>query len=94
MFEIKMTEDEFDERYPLVVNHIDNEAARDGCLFDTDGPEYAFVCDQDPRKVWTLVDVGEDGTALLSEFHYVNRLGYLVSRVPVPNGAIVEVRVE
>lgn len=37
------------------------------------------------RRIWTMLDV--DGfTMLASGWHVVNRLGYYISRVPVPDG--------
>ena len=95
---IEMTEDEFDDRYPLVVNHLNPNASwgsgeGTGCLFETYGEELAYVRRQDPRTVWTFVD-GDDGNQyLVSGFHLVNRIGYLVSTVAVPEGADIEVRI-
>jgi hypothetical protein len=95
---IEMTEDEFDDRYPLVVNHLNPNASwgsgeGTGCLFETYGEELAYVLRQDPRTVWTFVD-GDDGDQyLVSGFHFVNRIGYLVSTVAVPEGADIEVRI-
>jgi hypothetical protein len=95
---IKITEDEFDQRYPLVRNHFNpnaNWACGDsggGCLFETYGDEIRFVSEQDPRTIWTLID-GEDGDLyVMSGFHFVNRLGYLISKIPVPEGVFAEVR--
>ena len=57
-----------------------------GCLFETFGEELDFVRKQHPSTVWTLVD-GEDGDMyLLSGMHFVNRIGYLISLAPVPEG--------
>ena len=44
----EMTEDEFDEQYPLVTNHINPHASwvigdGPGCLFETYGDELDFV---------------------------------------------------
>ncbi len=88
----ELTEDEFCELYPLLANHLDPNASWDGCLFETFGEELDFVREQNPACVWTLVDDG-DGVCLLSGFHFVNRLGYLISAVPVPDGMHVEVRI-
>jgi hypothetical protein len=93
---IDLSEDAFAAQYPLRTNHLNptagwacGEAA--GCLFETFGEELAFVRRQDPRTVWTLID-GDDGDQYLqSGFHVVNRLGYLVSTVPVPEGATIQV---
>ena len=94
---IEITEDEFDATYPLKTNHLRADASWDygggGCLFETYGEEQEFVRSQDPRMVWTLVD-GDDGDQyLISGFHFVNRIGYLVSTVPVPEGTDIQVRI-
>ena len=94
----ELTEDEFDDRYPLVQNHINPTAGwsfgeETGCLFETYGDELEFVKRQDTRKVWTLVD-GDDGELyIVSGFHLVNRIGYLLSTIPVLNHATVQVHV-
>jgi hypothetical protein len=95
---IQLSEDEFDERCPLVPNHLNRDAGwvcgdGPGCLFETHGAELEFVRRQDPRTVWTFVD-GDDGDQyVLSGYHLVNRIGYLISAVPVPEGTQVEVRI-
>ena len=95
---LEMTEDEFDTRYPLVINHLNPNASwifgdGPGCLFETYGQELAFVRSQNPRTIWTLVD-GDDGSQfLLSGFHIVNRIGYLVSTVPFPEDADILVSI-
>ena len=97
---IEMTEGEFDQRFPLVTNHINPNAgwafgdSGGGCLFETYGDEFAFVKRYAPIKVWTLVD-GEDGDAyVISGLHYVNRIGYLLSREPIPPGLTIQVHIE
>ena len=40
--------------------------------------------------VWTFMD-GDDGQFVGSGFHFVNRVGYLISTVPVPDGLSIEV---
>ena len=82
---IELTEDQFEERFELVTNHIDPSAGwaygdSNGCLFETYGEEFTFVKQTDPRRVWTLTD-GEGGSMyLISGLHFVNRVGYLISR--------------
>ena len=95
---IELTEEQFDEQFPLLTNHLDPHASwtygdGGGCLFGTYGEELRFVSQQDPRTVWTLVDTDGDDQCLISGFHFVNRAGYLVSRVPVPEDACIEVRI-
>ncbi len=95
---IELTEEQFDEQFPLLTNHLNRHASwaygeGGGCLFETYGEELAFVRQQDPRTIWTLVDADGDDQAVISGFHFVNRVGYLVSQVPVPEGVSIEVRI-
>ena len=87
----EVTECEFESRFPLLTNHLNSNASWNGCMFETFGEEMAFVLRQDPRTVWTLVD-DDDGDVLLSGCNSVNRIGYFISTVPVPDGAAFEVR--
>ncbi len=93
---IEISEDEFDQRYPLVTNHLNPQASwaigdGPGCLFETYGEEWEFVRRQDVRFVWTLID-GDDGDMyLVSGFHRVNRVGYLISRKSIPEGTSIQV---
>lgn len=96
---IRLSEDEFDERYTLVQNHLNPNASwgygdsGGGCLFETYGDELVFVRQQDPATVWTLID-GEDGDLyVVSGYHFVNRVGYLVSKTPVPDDLFIEVHI-
>ena len=93
---IELTEDEFDGRYPLVQNHLNPNASwtyddGPGCLFETYGEEVAFVRLQDPRTIWTLVDGEDDDMYVISGFHFVNRIGYLLSTIPVPDHVTIQV---
>lgn len=86
---IELTEDEFDSRYPLIVNHFDPAAGwafddEGGCLFETYDPEFEFVRQQDPQRVWTFIDAADGHLAVISGLHYVNRIGYLISLSPYP----------
>jgi len=95
---IELTEDQFDEQFPLVTNHLNPNASwafgeGEGCLFETYGEELEFIRQQDPNRVWTIVD-GDDGDlSVISGFHFVNRIGYLLSRDPVPHNRLIEVRI-
>ncbi len=93
---IELSEDEFDAQYPLRTNPLNPNATwafGEGaeCLFETYGEELAFVRQQDPRTVWTFIDGYDGDQYVLNGFHVVNRMGYLISTVPVPEGAIIQV---
>lgn len=95
---IQLTEEEFDERYPLLRNHLNPHAGwaygeENGCLFETYGEELEFVRRQPTDTIWTLVD-GDDGDQyVISGFHFVNRIGYLLSTVPFDEAVEIEVRI-
>ncbi len=95
----ELSEDEFDELYPLVANHLNPTAGWTyedgrGCLFETFGEELEFVKRQNPLTIWTLLD-GDDGDMyVLSGPHFVNRIGYLISMFPRADDATVQVRIE
>lgn len=79
-------EDTFIERFGPRPNHLDGNASFDfgdgGCLYETFGPELDYVRTQSPNTVWTVVD-GDDGQlVIVSGFHFVNRIGYLVTSYP------------
>lgn len=93
---IEMTEDEFDAAYTPRPNHLNPNASwaygeNPGCLFETYGEELEFVRRQDPATIWTLVD-GDDGDQyLVSGYHLVNRIGYLLTTQAVPHGTDIQV---
>jgi len=97
---MQLTEEEFETQYPLMINLIDPNAGWNfgqnavGSLFETFGEELAFVHHQNqinPNTIWTLID-GDDGNQyIVSGFHFVNRVGYFVSKVPFPDNADIEV---
>lgn len=104
----ELTEDEFEQRFTPMQNHLNDNACWNGCLFQTPGEELAFVRQQDPRRVWTLVanddeaeeaiDDNGDGYLIrndyiLSGFHWTDRIGYFISEQPVPDDIDIEVRI-
>ena len=94
---IEITAQEFEDQYPVITNHLDDNASwalddQPGCMFETFGEELEFVRQQDPRTIWTLMQGDDDVDYLLSGYHLVNRIGYLISTVPVPDGIDTQVR--
>jgi hypothetical protein len=83
MTELKMlTEDQFDEQFTLVENHIDNNASWGGAMFETFGEEldYVRMKAQKGNNVWTIIEGDEDSMFIVSGVHLVNRIGYLITR--------------
>ena len=70
------------EKYKPLKNHLNENAAFDGTMFETSGDEYDFVLSaHSAMHVWTLTD--QDGASFISPgFHRINRLGYFVTEEP------------
>lgn len=81
-----ITEDQFEATYKPIQNHLNPDAAFGGQMFETYGPEYAFVLSRPLNTVWTIVE-GDDGKLFyMAANHYVNRIGYLITEVPWETG--------
>lgn len=93
---ITITEGEFFKLFVPRRNDIKPVGAWGGCLFDTYGKEVAFVRRQDPATIWTLLEVdGNDEDdcrwVIFNGYHFVNRMGYFVTKMPLPNSLDVTV---
>ena len=94
---IKLTEDQFYERFNPIKNHIDLNAAFDGCMFETYGKELDYIKglidDGGKASVWTIEEV-EGKMYFVSGWHFVNRFGYIVTNEPVPENEEYEVKLD
>ena len=90
----ELTEEQFDEQYELVTNHIDDNESFDGNMFETYDEELTFVREMaKENRVITIIEGDEDienefGEPTLNMFyvsgmHLVNRIGYLVTKEPI-----------
>ena len=83
----KITYALFEETYKPVKNHLDDNASYDNTMFETYGDEHQFVLDilanpETSKCVWTII--GDTGATVLSSgYHLVNRLGYIVTEIPL-----------
>lgn len=80
--------------HPISNGIIDGEPSRP--MFAAFGRDLQTVRSTDERRVWTVIDVDlsdaqphpygdEDGDncwVIVTGYHYVNRLGYLITEVP------------
>ena len=72
----------FVKKYQPIPNPLDENAGIDGYLIETYGEELDTVRSTIVKYVWTMVD-GDDGDLYLSPgYHLVNRLGYIITRIP------------
>lgn len=92
---------EFTEKFrPIATGIVEGEPTRP--MFAPYGRDLATVRNTDERHVWTILDVdltgpephpyeGEDGDncwVIVTGYHYVNRIGYLITEVPWASGDI------
>ena len=76
-----LTENQFDEQFTLVENHLDNNASWNGAMFETYGEEldYIRMKAQNANNVWTIIEGDNDTMFIVSGVHLVNRIGYLIT---------------
>lgn len=90
---VQLSEIEFDEKFTLVKNHLDNNASFDGFMFETYDEELEFVKQMaKENRVVTILEgecekdeFGEESPCMYyaSGMHLVNRIGYLVTKEPI-----------
>lgn len=74
------------------INQFDGNASFDGMMFETYGAELEYVSRQEPNRIWTIIDSDESDVPLvINGFHQVNRIGYLITAVPSPDGEHITV---
>ncbi|HUY88248.1 MAG TPA: hypothetical protein VMV10_05915 [Pirellulales bacterium] len=96
---IELSEEAFAALFPLRANHLNPGASWEhpdggGCLFDTCGEEFTFAERSDNRTIWTLIDEDDGKPCVLSGFHIINCVGYLVSTVQAPVGVRIRVTLD
>lgn len=91
---INLTEEQFNEQFTPVQNHIDDNASFDGCMFETYSPQIDFVAEMNKEnRVITIIEsdseyeTNHDGESVanlyyISGYHLVNRLGFLILDKP------------
>lgn len=77
-----MTYEQWIEAYKPIQNHFNECAPLDGTMFETFDRELQHVRKANEANTWTLVEGEEDEWILISGFHFVNRIGYVITEVP------------
>jgi hypothetical protein len=89
-----LTPAEFIETYRPLPNRFDKYAGYDGYLHNCHGPDYQEVLKavkETPDNVWTYLDAEDEPAVLCSGFSMVNRLGYVITEVPIADDEFIEV---
>jgi len=67
----------WEQKYKPIQN-FNGDKGWNGTMFETYGEDLEFVAKTPDEFVWTWVD-GDEGTWLMSGFHWINRIGYFVT---------------
>ena len=76
-----MTYDYWHETYKPIKNTVSKYPDDSLIHFETYGDEFEFVQKADNKYIWTEVD-GDEGTYILSGYHFVNRIHYYITEKP------------
>lgn len=79
--EMEAALDAWEAKYQPMQNPF-GDKGWNGTMFETYGEDLAFVSKVPDNQVWTWVD-GDEGTWIISGFHWVNRIGYFITTVPL-----------
>lgn len=96
-----LTEDEFYEQFNCIKNHFVEDCSFDGCMFETYGKEVEFIVaiatgeveNKDRKQIWTIIE-SEGKMFFVSGYHYVNRMGYLLTEEQVPENIEYDVELD
>lgn len=72
--------DKFIACYEPFENHLVNDAPYSNYMFETYGVELEYVKLQDEDTVWTIVECDDEEEYIIQGFHYVNRIGYIITQ--------------
>lgn len=92
---IELSEDAFAALFKPQANQLNPNASFDwgdgfGTLYETFDEELEYVQQQPRNRIWTLIS-GDDGDYVTSGYHFVNRLGYFITEVALPEGVDIQV---
>ena len=85
-----MTLNDFDSKFTLKVNELENGECFGEERFETYGVDLDFVRNYNQDHVWTFLE-GDSGDYLVSGFHWVNRIYYVITNEP-HNGLDITVK--
>lgn len=90
---IEMNFEDWLKKYEPEKNLLAENRPYENLMFETFGNERFYVIDMNnanPCKVWTLLE--EDDTLWISSgFHYINRLGYFITKKPFHSTEDIEI---
>lgn len=78
-----MSYDDWAETFRPILNPLYDNAPFDGWMFETFGKELAYLRTCPRECIWTLLACDDEELYIVSGIHFVNRLGYFVTEVPI-----------
>ena len=54
-------------------------APHNGCMYETYGKELDYVKNVPQGRVWTIIDNNDGWYGIIAGYHWINRLGYLIT---------------
>ena len=75
--------DDFEEKYTLQKNHIDDNAPYKKYMYETYDEELEYVLKihkETPKRIWTIINNNEGWEGVCAGYHFVNRMGYLITK--------------
>jgi len=100
----QLTEEQFDNMFTLMNNHLDTNASFNGEMFETYGDELDYVISMSKQnRVVTILerdgDEVDEGGYLVpmlyyaSGMHLINRIGYLITKESIETESEFEVTI-
>lgn len=83
-----LTHERFEKAYQPQMNSLNKRAELDGRMYETYGAEAEHVLktlSKEPGRVWTVME----NCDIRSGHHTANRLGHIITKRAVPDGATV-----
>lgn len=81
--------DDFEEKYLPIFNPSDNTAFNNW-MFETYGSDLEFVQSMPANRIWTILESETTGAPILMNgFHFVNRIGYIITYIQFENNSIL-----
>ncbi len=84
----QLNEDDFWEQYKPQLNHLDQHASFDGCLYETVGKElqHVFTTAQQSKTIWTVIETESGGLVYAAGLRLINRIGFFITKKPWNTG--------
>ena len=84
----QLNEDDFWEQYKPQLNHLDQHASFDGCLYETYGNElqHVFTTAQQSKTIWTVIETESGSLVYVAGLRLINRIGFFITEKPWKTG--------